>query len=148
MPRLQTICDRKSSQGFATKLFGGLIAWRANKQNTVTTSTTETELLALSQAAKEAIFTRLLTSLKVTLYEDIMRILCDNGQTIRLGVERGSISVEYVRSGEMIADGLTKALQAEKFEIFRRQVGLVDISEKLRERRTKEFQEDDRKRYS
>ncbi|EAQ91982.1 hypothetical protein CHGG_00217 [Chaetomium globosum CBS 148.51] len=30
--------DRKSSQGLAMKLFGGLIAWRANKQDTVTTS--------------------------------------------------------------------------------------------------------------
>ena len=40
--------DRKSSQAFAMKLFGGLIGWRANKQATVTTSTTEAELLALS----------------------------------------------------------------------------------------------------
>jgi len=45
--------DRKSSQAYAMKLFGGLIGWRANKQGTVTTSTTEAELLALSQAAKE-----------------------------------------------------------------------------------------------
>ncbi|KAK1911248.1 hypothetical protein P3342_011850 [Pyrenophora teres f. teres] len=37
--------DRKSSQGFILKLFGGAIAWRANKQDTVTTSTTEAELL-------------------------------------------------------------------------------------------------------
>jgi len=35
----------------------GPIAWRANKQDTVTTSSTEAELLALSQTAKEAIFT-------------------------------------------------------------------------------------------
>ncbi|KAF4465435.1 hypothetical protein FALBO_7720, partial [Fusarium albosuccineum] len=46
--------DRRSSQAFAMKLFGGMIAWRANKQTTVTTSTTEAELLALSSAAKEA----------------------------------------------------------------------------------------------
>jgi hypothetical protein len=32
------------------KLFGGMISWRANKQTTVTTSTTEAELLALSNA--------------------------------------------------------------------------------------------------
>ncbi|CCE31040.1 uncharacterized protein CPUR_04891 [Claviceps purpurea 20.1] len=38
----------KSSQGYAIKLFNGLIAWRASKQDTVTTSTTEAELLALS----------------------------------------------------------------------------------------------------
>ncbi|KAH8158351.1 hypothetical protein CIB48_g9887 [Xylaria polymorpha] len=36
------------------KLFGEIIGWRANKQDTVTTSTTEAELLALAQAAKEA----------------------------------------------------------------------------------------------
>jgi hypothetical protein len=60
--------DRKSPQGFAMTLFGGLIAWRASKQDTVTTSTTEAELLALSQAAKEAIFTRrLLINLGVSL---------------------------------------------------------------------------------
>jgi hypothetical protein len=39
--------DRKSSQAYTIKLFGGLIGWRANKQDTVTTSTTEAELLAL-----------------------------------------------------------------------------------------------------
>ena len=40
--------NRKSSQAFAMKLFGGLIGWRANKQTTVTTLTMEAELLALS----------------------------------------------------------------------------------------------------
>ena len=49
--------DRKSSQGYIIKLFGGLIAWKANKQDTVTTSTTQAELPALSQVAKEAVFT-------------------------------------------------------------------------------------------
>jgi hypothetical protein len=38
------------------KLFGGLVEWRANKQATVTTSTTEAELMALLQAAHEGIY--------------------------------------------------------------------------------------------
>jgi hypothetical protein len=38
------------------KLFGGTIGWRANKQGTVTPSTTEAELLSLAQAEKEAMF--------------------------------------------------------------------------------------------
>jgi len=60
--------DRKSSQAYAMKLFGGLIGWRANKQDTVTTSTTEAELLALSQAAKESIYiSRLLEELTIQL---------------------------------------------------------------------------------
>ena len=40
--------DRKSSQAFAMKLFGGMIGWRANRQDMVTTWTTEAELLALA----------------------------------------------------------------------------------------------------
>jgi len=58
--------DRKSSQAYAMKLFGSVIGWRANKQDTVTISTTEAELLALSQAAKEGQYvSRLLRELTV-----------------------------------------------------------------------------------
>jgi hypothetical protein len=67
--------DRKSSQGYIMTLFGGPIAWRANKQDTVTTLT-ETELLALSQMAKEAIFiSRLFKAMTLV-------INCDNTQTL------------------------------------------------------------------
>jgi hypothetical protein len=48
--------NRKSLQAFAIKLFGGLISWRANKQNTITTLITEAELLALAQAAKKSMY--------------------------------------------------------------------------------------------
>ena len=80
--------DRKSSQAYAMKLFGGLIGWRANKQDTVTTSTTEAELLALSQAAKEGQYiSRLLQELTVQLDQHRIEIQCDNAQTIRLVTE-------------------------------------------------------------
>jgi hypothetical protein len=70
------------------KLFGGVIGWRASKQETVTTSTTEAELLALSQAAKEALFvSRLIKELKIKLDDNHIRIECDNKQTIRLVTE-------------------------------------------------------------
>ena len=77
--------NRKSSQAYAMKLFRGLIGWRANKQPTVTTSTTEAELLALSQAAKEALYISwLIIELSVQLDDSRIQILCDNKQTIRL----------------------------------------------------------------
>ena len=76
--------DRKSSQGYIMTLFGGPIAWRANKQDTVTTSSTEAELLALSQTAKEAIFvSRLFKAMTLKLNEPLI-IDCDNTQTLRL----------------------------------------------------------------
>ena len=40
--------DRKNSQVFIIKLFGGLILWRANKQDTITIFTIKAELLVLS----------------------------------------------------------------------------------------------------
>jgi hypothetical protein len=142
--------DRKSSQGYVIKLFGGLVAWRASKQDTVTTSTTEAELLALSQVAKEALYlTRLLKELKVTLPSSTITINCDNKQTIRLVTEDvaklhtklrhvdihnhwlrqevscGKIIVAYMPTEQMLADGLTKALPANKWETFLAQLGLV-----------------------
>jgi hypothetical protein len=155
--------DRKSSQAYAMKLFGGMIGWRANKQDTVTTSTTEAELLALSQTAKEALYvSRLIGELRVELDDSRIRIECDNVMTIRLVTaeiatlktklrhvdihnhwlrqecQRGSIDVTYTESAKMMADGLTKALPREAFERFREQMALEDVTERLKERREKE----------
>jgi hypothetical protein len=75
--------DHKSSQGYTIKLFNGLIAWRSSKQDTATISTTEAELLALSQVAKEAMFiSRLLQELGIKLSEPAITIQCNNNQTI------------------------------------------------------------------
>ena len=150
--------DRKSSQAYAMKLFGSVIGWRANKQNTVTTSTTEAELLALSQAAKEGQYvSRLLRELTVELDDHRIEIQCDNTQTIRLVNEEIArlqtklrhvdihnhwlrqevvlkrINVVHTKSGGVIADGLTKVLPKEDFGRFRDQMGLVEIGERIKE---------------
>jgi hypothetical protein len=160
--------DRKSSQAYVMKLFGGTIGWRANKQDTVTTSTTEAELLALAQAAKESMFiSRLITELGVTLDNRSIIIQCDNAQTIRLinsdvallqtklrhvdihnhwlrqEALANRISVRHTPTTEMIADGLVKALPAQQFQKFVTQVGLVDIKDRIQERRTKELTAED-----
>jgi len=160
--------DRKSSQAYAMKLFGGLIGWRANKQSTVTTSTTEAELLALSQAAKESLYmSRLFEELSISLDSSRIRIQCDNTQTIRLITEEiatlktqlrhvdihnhwlrqevmeDRIEVVYTPSARLMADGLTKALQGPKFEEFVRQIGLVDIGAQLQEKKLEEMTQDD-----
>ena len=58
--------DRKNSQAFAIKLFGGLISWRINKQDTIIISTIKTELLILLKTAKESLYvSRLVTKLGV-----------------------------------------------------------------------------------
>jgi len=160
--------DRKSSQAYVMKLFGGVIGWRANKQDTVTTSTTEAELLSLAQATKEAMFvSRLIKEIGVELDSSRLNIWCDNQQTIRLvnadiamlqtklrhvdihnhwlrqSVSRKTIKVAYTPTGDMLADGLTKALPTEAFRKFRSQVGLVDIKDRIEARKIKVLTEDD-----
>ena len=147
--------DQKSSQGYIMKLFGGEIAWRANKQDTVTTSSTEAELLAISQTAKEAIyFSRLIKALSLPLPE-VRTIEYDNKQTIRLlvnestklqtklrhvnihsywlrqEVQRQSIKIRLVPTKEMVADGVTKALSVIKHEHFVGMTGIEDKKELL-----------------
>lgn len=132
------------------KLFNGAVSWRANKQDTVTTSSTEAEFLAMSQTAKETIFlSRLIKSLTLNIPGPLI-IECDNVQTIRLlvaesmklqtklrhvdihshwlrqEVQRGAITIKWVPTKEMIADGLTKPLTAANFGAFIRLVGLED----------------------
>jgi len=67
-------------------LFGGPIDWRAAKQKTVTTSTTEAELLALSHTTKDYLWwKRLLSSLELDLEEaGDEPVLCDNKQTVQV----------------------------------------------------------------
>ena len=147
--------DRKSSQGYVLRLYGGPIAWRASKQTTVTTSSTEAELVAASEAAKEMIAAgRLLRSLEIQLDEPL-QLEIDNRQTIRLLVEESAklttqlrhvdiyqhwlrqqvqnsrIKVRWVESKDMVADGMTKALPKVRHNEFLRQLQIEDIRNRI-----------------
>ena len=135
-------------------LFNGPVAWKAGLQDTVTTSTTEAEILSLEKTAKESYaLDRLLRDISLDLGP--LRIYCDNLQSIRLVVEenqrittklrhvdiqnmwlkqefkKGRFSVEYLKTDQMPADGLTKALPRSKFERFRSMLNLVDIKRQV-----------------
>lgn len=76
---------RKSTEGYLLQLFSGPVDWRARKQDTVTTSTTEAELLALSHAAKEIIaWNRIFTEIGLDPEEPANIVDCDNRQIVRL----------------------------------------------------------------
>ena len=147
---------RRSTEGYLFKLFGGPIDWHSTKQKTVTTSSTEAELLALTYASKETTWwKRFFQSISLDPGHD-PSILCDNQQTIglvtkelmklttklrhvdihknwlRQEVQAGRIRVDWVPTKDMPADGLTKALPRQRHESFIRQLGLVDIGNKLK----------------
>src|SRR5262249_13680449 len=161
--------DRKSSQGYIMLLFGGPIAWKANKQDTVTTSSTEAELLALSQTAKEAIFvSRLLKAITLRLNEPLV-VECDNLQTLRLVTEESlklvtklrhvdihrqwlreehgekRVIFKWVATKDIIADGLTKALPRQKHKEFVRQIRLNDIADRIQREKRMEALKEERK---
>jgi hypothetical protein len=153
---------RRSSHGFIVTLFGGPIIWKAARQPTVTTSTTEAELLALEQIAKETMALKRLFAELQLLVTGAWTIFCDNQQTIRLVVGhneristklrhvdiqnmwlrqehgKGSFEVLYKPTLEMLADGLTKHLPKLKFKAFKEQLNLRrvehhDITETAKE---------------
>ncbi|KAK8013656.1 hypothetical protein PG991_009249 [Apiospora marii] len=160
--------DRQSYQGYAIKLFGGMVGWKAGKQDTVTTSTTEAELLSLAYAVKEGMsMWRLTKELNIRLDQSAIRVQCDNQQTIRLVTaevatlqtklrhvdihchwlrqefDQGKITVEYTPTKDMIADGLTKALTADNHTAFCQQMGLVNVSRQIQQRRLREIDLED-----
>jgi hypothetical protein len=149
------IATRHSSYGFCFSLFGGVIHYKAVKGSTVTTSSTEAELLALSMTAKDFVWwKRFFGHIQLDLDEE-PTIHCDNQQTIRLltketpklqtalkhvdihqswlrqEVQAGRIKVQWVPTAEMVADGFTKALPAQKHSDFMKLLNLVDIKDKL-----------------
>jgi hypothetical protein len=147
--------DRKSSQGYIIQLCGGPVVWKASKQSTVTTSTTEAELLALDLTVRESYAVERFFRDIAHELDTPLRVYCDNQQTIRLVVgqnERittklrhvdihnmwlrqeygtGRFVVEYLPTADMPADGLTKPFPRQKFEHFRNMLGLVDIRDRL-----------------
>ncbi len=148
--------DQKSFQGYIAKLFGGVVALRTKKQDTVTTLSTEAEILAISQTAKEAIYlSRLMQALKLVIPE-ALTIECDNSQAIRLlvdksmklqtklrhidihshwlrqEVQRDSIHIRWLSTKGMVADGLTKVLSsAKKHNFFVQMIGIEDQKDLL-----------------
>ena len=131
-------------------LFGGPIHWNSSKQSTVTTSSTEAELLSLSNAAKEVIWRkRIFTGIHLDVGKEV-KIFNDNIKTIRLltkedpliqtklrnidiyqhwlreQVQSNQILVSWICTKDMVADGMTKALNKQKHANFARLLNLVD----------------------
>lgn len=146
---------RKSTEGYLFTLFGGAIDWRCTKQKTVSTSTTEAELLALSHSAKQLYWwQRFFSTIKLDLNEPYS-LNCNNMQTVRLllkespklvtklkhidvhshwlrqEVEHCNLDIKWIATYEMPADGFTKALPQQKHKEFIKHLNLVDIKHLL-----------------
>lgn len=138
--------DGKSNSGYLFKLNGGTISWCSRKQKCVALSSTEAELIALTEAVKESIWLKkLLKEIdfkiqdKIVIFEDnesTRKIIMTDKQSnrtkhisvryhfIRDLVKKNEISIDYCPSDDMIADTLTKPLSRVKFQKFRDLLGI------------------------
>jgi hypothetical protein len=155
--------ERRSSQGYLFNLYGLPIDWKATVQRSVTKSTTEAELLALSHAGSELIWwNQLFKQIRFSL-EIRPTLYCDNRQTVgiinrteskmntrirhvdthqmwlRQEAAAGHIQVSWLGTSQMPADGLTKSLPRQKHDTFVEQLGLVEISNILQGKETSTY---------
>jgi len=141
--------DRRAISGYAFIINGGAVSWSAKRQEIVSLSTTESEYVAATYAAKEALWLRSLihqvfgkTLPPTTLFSDNQSAIAlakehqYHARTkhidvrfhfIRWIIEEGKIRLVYCPTEDMVADVFTKALPSPKVKHFAIALGLVSI---------------------
>ena len=144
-----SVVDRRSTSGYCTFVGGNLVTWRSKKQNVVARSSAEAEFRAMAQGICELLWIKiLLTDLKIEPM-DTMRLYCDNQAAINIAhnpvlhdrtkhieIDRhfikeklrdGVICTLFVKSGEQLADILTKGLANRPFSYILGKLDMRDI---------------------
>ena len=141
--------DRHAISGYAFILHGGAVSWSAKQQEIVSLLTTESEYMAATHAAKEALWLWSLLSQifhiklpSTTLFSDnqsaiaLMKDHQYHARTkhidvhfhfIRYIIENGQLHLIYCPTEDMIADALTKALPSAKVKHFASELGLATV---------------------
>lgn len=124
-----------------------LVSWCAQKQPTVSRSSTEAEFKALANATTEVMWVqKLLTELGVS-HPSAARMWCDNlgakylsanlvfhARTkhieidfhfVREWVAQKLLDIRFISTSDQVVDGFTKALATRQLEIFRRNLNLL-----------------------
>lgn len=140
--------DRRSTTGYIFKLFENCtICWNTKRQTSVAASSTEAEYMGLFEAVREAIWLKsLANSIHLNLSGRPIIIYEDNNSCISIAnnpanhkrskhidikyhfsreqIEKKVIKLNYISTGEQLADGLTKPLPPIKFLKMRSGMGL------------------------
>jgi len=144
------LVGRRSTGGMSFYLNEGLVTWNSHKEKTVALSSCEAKFMAVTEAAKQALWLRTLLGeltakkpMKVTLFVDnnsaiaLMKNLVFHGRSkhidikyhfIRECVEREQILVKRVCTNEQKADALIKPLAAVKLAVMRHLLGVRELS--------------------
>jgi hypothetical protein len=129
---------------------GTSVSWCSCKQASVSLSTAEAELIALSEGAKESEWIWHLLGEMGFPQESPVQVWCDSKSAIstvknpgnhkslkhvqirylftRDLVDDGKLKIDYCRTSEMAADILTKPLPTKQFLKLREKIGVCDLS--------------------
>ena len=140
---------RKTLTEMMLTLGGGSILAKSSKQKIVTKSSTESELVAITDSIGEVIWLRNFLIEQgyqvppAVLFQDNMSTiaLCERGEAghrtkhikirnffIKEHIDGGEVVVRHMPTDDMVADILTKPLQGAKFEVLcDRLVGKYDV---------------------
>lgn len=125
--------DRKSYSGTVAVMSGGAVLWSSRKQRCTSLSSTESELIALSESCKDAMYIKGFMQELNLEFTTPVSIACDNTGTVAIAqqdghhpkrlrhveirhfyvrdcVASGDVVVHHIRTGDMTADVLTKGL--------------------------------------
>lgn len=142
--------DRKSNSGYFCSINGGAISWCSRKQETVATSSAESELMALTETCKEMKWLRsMIKSLKEAVPEKML-IFTDSqscismiknekfsNKTKHIDIKyhyvrdlftNKEVNLQYVNTEINTADLMTKPLAGTKTSTLRKLAGLVSDS--------------------
>jgi hypothetical protein len=142
---------RKSTSGILIYLNGSPIYWRSKRQPIVTMSSTEAELVALTELSLQAKWLKNLATQDLKLSLSVTPLLCDNNSTVTLAkdpiasdrtkhievrhrkvqelVESKEVEVKWIPTEEQTADILTKPLARPTFIKLKKQLQVQDPSQ-------------------
>jgi transposase InsO family protein len=136
----------RSTSGVIVRYAGGAISWMSQRQPVVATSTTEAEIIAANEGAKEAIWLSRLFRGIIQL-KDVPIIQVDNSAAVRLAqnpefhrrtkhisikhffirekVTEGKLGVQQISTEHQVADIMTKPLPKTRLKILCVKMGLM-----------------------
>ena len=140
--------SRKSTTGYCFKFGNGAISWKSKLQECTTTSTTEAQYVAVSDAAKEALWLSRLAHTFRQVDPDSAPVVYNDSQSavallknpvhhnaskhievryhfVRDCVISGKIGLEKISTTDNVADGMTKCLSADRFRSLQQQMGVT-----------------------
>ena len=141
--------QRRSTGGFVFMMGGGPISWASHRSKSSSAlSAVEAEYVAMSRAAREASWTNQLIG-ELTGIDQSIVMRCDNQGAAAMAanrrtdartkhidvkyhytrdmVENGTVTIEDIRTNEMVADFLTKPIDTAKFKWCRHAMGMIDV---------------------